>query len=93
MNLDGLNNLIRDENYINNLYDIREEMIVKNMIKLFGYTKDKSLSIMITKQIINMEDEEILFRIINMSRLVEENVILVENLWIEENNDSKIFSN
>ena len=92
MNIDGVYNLIRDDNYISNLYEIREEMIVKNTIKLFGYTKDKSLSIMITKQIINVEDNEILSRIINMSRLVEENVILVENLWIEEKDDSNIYS-
>jgi hypothetical protein len=89
-----LTKLIRNESYIYNLYDIREEMVIKNNIKLFCYTKDNNHSVVITKQIINIEsDRDLLARLVKLSKLIEDNVILVENLWIEEYEDSKDFCN
>jgi hypothetical protein len=81
MNIDSL---IRDELYLNKLYKIREETFIKNMIKLYASTIDRSLSVVITKQMINIEDDEIILRIANMSKFVKDNIILVENLWIEQ---------
>jgi hypothetical protein len=81
MNID---NLIRDDSYINKLYKIREEIVIKNTIKLYASTIDRSLSVIITKQLININDDDIILRILKMSKFIEDNVILVENMWIEE---------
>ena len=93
MNIEEINNLIRDDSYINKLYNIREETVIKNMIKLYASTIDKSQTVIITKQLINIDDDDIVLRILNMSKFIEDNVILVENMWIEESDNSIIWYN
>jgi chemotaxis regulatin CheY-phosphate phosphatase CheZ len=89
-----IQNLFRNDSYLMELYDIREAVNFSDEItKLYGYTRDKGLGVVISKQEINIQDEnditsDILKRIMFMTKFVEENIILVENIWIEENSNS-----
>jgi hypothetical protein len=84
LNTDVFQLLLRNTNYLNEFYDIKEVIDYSNFTKYFGYTKDKLLSIIVTRQALN-DDETFLERIGKMVSLIEENVILVENIWIEQN--------
>lgn len=84
-----LNNLIKDNCYLNSLYTLREEMVIGKVIRLLGSCRDSNFKVNITKQIINVNDMELVKRISVMCKLVEDNVILIENIWIEKSEESK----
>jgi hypothetical protein len=88
-----MRSLLRTSGYLNELYDIKEVVYYSNDIeKLYGCTRDKLLNVVITKQ--NLDINDVLAeRIAMMIQLVEENVILVENIWIEEINTMNNKSN
>jgi hypothetical protein len=75
---------MRNEDYLTELYDIRDEMVIGSIIKLYGDTRDSGHNVIITKQQISLNDIELITRLVKMSKLVENNIILIENIWIEE---------
>jgi hypothetical protein len=87
IDMEIINNLIRNEEYLNNTYEVKETVsFSESSFKMFACTRDKFMDVIITKgDFINNED--ILERLCAVIRLIEENVILVENIWInvEEN--------
>ena len=95
--------LIKDENYIHEQYYIQEVVfLTEKIVKLSGFTiaKNKQIGVIITKYEIKEINREISNRIENLTKLIEENIVLVENIWIESKkhtdtksiNESKIFS-
>lgn len=88
-NYDQIENLLRDENHLYELYDIKEEVNFQNIIKLFGYTRDKYIPVIISKQDFEFENQDLFTRTTSMIKLVESNVILIENIWIEDKDTSK----
>ena len=86
--------LQRDKDYINTLYTIIKIInIDKNVDKIYGFTREKNFSIIITKiSNVSFKDNQIAEkRLILTTQLIEENIILIENLWIEET-DNGLFS-
>jgi hypothetical protein len=84
-----LTNLIRYENYLTDLYSVEEECISGNIIKLFSKAKDSGCSVVISKQQINMNDYELITRLTKLSKLIDNNIILIENIWIEESDSNQ----
>jgi hypothetical protein len=92
MREEAIENLIRNENYLHELYEIKEQINIGssnglNAEKFFGNTRDKCLNVIIFRQELPnsfFNNEMIIERIFQMTRLIEENTILVENIWIEE---------
>ena len=82
IDMDIINNLIRNEEYLNDTYEVKETVYFsESSFKMFGSTRDKFMNVIITKgEFINNDD--ILERLCGVIRLIEENVILVENIWI-----------
>jgi len=79
--------LQRDKEYINSLYKIKKKLIIdKNIEKIYGSTREKNFNIIITKiSNISFKNDQIAEkRLILITQLIEENIVLVENLWIEE---------
>ena len=79
--------LQRDKEYINSLYKIKKKLIIdKNVEKMYGSTREKNFNIIITKiSDISFKNDQITEkRLILTTQLIEENIVLVENLWIEE---------
>ena len=90
----SLYTLQRDKDYINSLYLIKKIInIDKNVDKIYGSTREKNFNIIITKiSNISFKENQIAEkRLILTTQLIEENIVLVENLWIEET-DNGIFS-
>ena len=83
------NLILRDKEYKKEIYQINEEIKHnKNMNKLYGYNKERNLNVVITK-IMNISLEEnpnFERRLLLTIKLIEENKILVENLWVEKTN-------
>ena len=81
--------VLRDRNYKGEIYHINEEIKHnKNMKKLYGYNKERNLNVVITK-IMNISLEEnpnFENRLLTTIKLIEENKLLVENLWVEKTN-------
>ena len=81
--------LLRNEKYVGNLYMIKEEVkFSKNINKIYAITKEKNFGVVITK-IINVSlvtNPNFKKRLISTVKLIEENLLLVENLWLEEIN-------
>ena len=81
--------LLRNEKYVGNLYMIKEEIkFSKNINKIYAITKEKNFGVVITK-IINVSlvtNPNFKKRLISTVKLIEENLLLVENLWLEEIN-------
>jgi hypothetical protein len=81
--------LLRNEKYVNNLYMIKEEVkFSKNINKIYAITKEKNFGVVITK-ILNVSlvsNPNFKKRLISTVKLIEENLLLVENLWLEEIN-------
>lgn len=90
-------NLMRNEDYLSELYIIKEaNTFTSNVTKLYGCTKDKMLNVIISKQELNLiegEENILLDRIEMMIKLIEDNIILVENIWIEENSYQNSMNN
>jgi leucyl-tRNA synthetase len=84
----NLSNLIRNDTYLLKLYDIKEEAVIGNNIVLLCCSRDCNINVIINKQKINLNDFDLAERILKLSKLIEENVILVENLWIEESKEN-----
>ena len=81
--------LQREKEYINSLYIIKKVLSIdKNREKLFGITKEKNFNVIITKiSNISFRNNPISQkRLIITTQLIEENIVLIENLWIEEIN-------
>ena len=81
--------VLRDRDYKKEIYHINEEIKHnKNMKKLYGYNKERNLNVVITK-IMNISLEEnpnFENRLLTTIKLIEENKLLVENLWVEKSN-------
>lgn len=89
--------LIRNSNYIKELYDIKEEVtFTSNITKLYAHTRDKGLGIVISKInsiTLSQDNTELIERIIKTVQMIDEDLILVDNLWLEKilnKNHSKI---
>jgi len=81
--------LQREKEYINSLYTLKKVLTIdKNREKLFGVTKEKNFNVIITKITnISFKNNPISQkRLIITTQLIEENIVLIENLWIEETN-------
>lgn len=77
-----LESLIRHEDYLEDTYEIKETICFSgSYIKTFAQTKDKEMNVVITRAEIYRRDD-ILERLCMMIKLIEENIILVENVWI-----------
>ena len=79
--------LQRDKEYINSLYILKKSIsIEKNLEKIYGSTREKNFNVTITKY----SNKSFKYNSIEYSRLksttelIEENTVLVENLWLEE---------
>ena len=90
----SFNLILRDKEYRKEIYHINEEIKHnKNMTKLYGYNNERNLNVVITK-IMNISLEEnpnFEKRLLLTIKLIEENKLLVENLWVEKNK-SNIFT-
>ena len=89
-----LEKLLKDENYLHEQYYIQDVIfLTQKIVKLSGYTisKNKQIGVVITKY--EIKDREIKNRIENLLKLVEDNVIIVENIWIESKNQSLYIKN
>ena len=83
----SLYTLQRDKDYINSLYVLKNTIIIdKNVEKMYGKTKEKNLNVIITKisNICFKNNAATEKRLISTTQLIEENIVLVENLWLEE---------
>ena len=86
-NFNCLYTLQRDKDYINSLYIIKKIISIdKNVEKIYGITKEKNYNVIITKvsNISFQNNQNVERRLALTTQLIEENSILVENLWIEE---------
>ena len=95
LNNDFFYSLLRDQDYINTLYITKESITYsKNIEKIYGYTKERNLNIIITKIIdISFKSNQALQkRLITITKLIENNLLLLENLWLEESEKSDIYS-
>ena len=86
----NIENLIRDHQYIIDHYDIREgifyfysEINFTNTKKYFGFTKNNIQNIIITEQFISEFNQEFAERIEFLIALIDSDIVLVENTWIE----------
>ena len=83
----SLYTLQRDKNYINSLYNLIKVITIdKDIEKIYGLTREKNLNVIITKiSNISFKNNPIAEkRLICTTHLIEENIVLVENLWLEE---------
>ena len=79
--------VLRDNNYIKDLYLMHDQIKhSKNMYKLYGYNKERKLNVVITKlmNISLKENPNFEKRLLTTIQLIEENQILIENLWLEK---------
>ena len=80
--------VLRNKEYKNEIYKINEKIKKNNnMKKLYGYNKERNLNVVITK-IMNIslkENPNFEKRLLIAIKLIEENKLLVENLWAELN--------
>ena len=87
----SFNLVLRNKEYKTEIYKINEEIKHnKNMSKLYGYNKERNLNVVITK-IMNIslkENKNFEKRLLITIKLIEENRLLVENLWIEKINSN-----
>ena len=87
-NISFIYSLLRDKDYINSLYFIKKSILIeKNIEKIYALTQEKNFSVIITKYSnISFKYNSIEFlRLKSTTELIEENIVLVENLWLEEN--------
>ena len=81
--------ILRPQEYKDEIYKINEEIKQNiNSSKLYGYNIERKLNIVITKvmNIYQKENSNLLKRLLTTIKLIEENNLLVENLWIEKIN-------
>ena len=83
-----LNYLLRSNDYIHSLYNIYNVLSLNEKIeKIFALTKNKNYSIIITKYQ-NFDLNNNINRIKTIINLIENNIILIENIWLEKNYNS-----
>ena len=85
--------LLRDKEYINSLYFIKKSITIeKNIEKIYATTRERNFNVIITKYSnISFKYKSIEYsRLKSTTELIEENIVLVENLWLEENNEENI---
>ena len=79
--------LQRDKEYINSLYILKKSIAIeKNIEKIYGSTREKNFNVIITKYSNkSFKNNSIEYtRLKSTTELIEENTVLVENLWLEE---------
>lgn len=82
-----IQSLLRNNQYIHSLYNIKEEIpFSKTTSKIYAFTKEKNFSVVITKEtnITTLLEQSFQARLSASVKLIEQNLLLVENLWIEE---------
>ena len=85
--------LLRDKEYINSLYFIKKSITIeKNIEKIYATTRERNFNVIITKYSnISFKYKSIEYsRLKSTTELIEENIVLVENLWLEENSEENI---
>ena len=90
----SLYTLQRYKDYINSLYILKKVITIeKNIEKIYGSTREKNFNVIITKITnISFRDNPIIEKRLKLTtQLIEQNIILVENLWIEEI-DNELFT-
>ena len=84
--------IIRKPEYKKDIYNMTEEIKQnENLYKLYGHNKERNLNIVITK-VMNISEKENPFfskRLLITIKLIEENKLLVENLWLEKLQNNK----
>ena len=86
-NENSLNIIMRDPQYKKEIYQIKEEIKQnENLYKLYGNNLERNLNVVITKVINISEKDNPNFpkRLLTTIKLIEENKLLVENLWLEK---------
>jgi len=86
-----IDKLLKEEGYLIQSYYVKELIsFTEEYVKLTGWTKEKHREVDITKYEIKEINREILMRIEDLINLVEDDKILVENVWIEQSHSSNI---
>jgi len=86
-----IDKLLKEEGYLIKSYDVKELItFTEELVKITGWRKDEHTEVDITKYEIKEINREILIRIEDLINLVEDDKILLENVWIELSNSSKI---
>ena len=88
--------LQRDKEYLNSLYILKKLIsLEKNIEIIYGSTREKNYNVIITKYSnISFKYNSIeQIRLKLTTELIEENIILVENLWIEETEENSFIYN
>jgi len=95
--------LYKNKDYIDSVYEIKEGTfnLCMNFIiiyilevkyltrkKLYGYTKNKMLSVVITEEILP-KSISILRRIEELIKLIDNDLVLIENIWLDVTDKSK----
>ena len=83
----SLDFIIRDQQYKKEIYHIKEEIKQnENLYKLYGNNKERNLNVVITKvtNISESEKQTFIQRLLTTIKLIEENKLLIENLWVEK---------
>ena len=88
----SLNFLIREPEYKKEIYQIKEEIKQnENLYKLYGINIERNLNVIITKvtNVSEKENPNFIKRLLITIKLIEENKLLVENLWLEKMNSKE----
>ena len=88
----SLDFLIREPEYIKEIYQIKEEIKQnENLYKLYGINTERNLNVIITKvtNVSEKENPNFIKRLLITIKLIEENKLLVENLWLEKMNSKE----
>ena len=83
----SLDFIIRGQQYKKEIYYIKEEIKQnENLYKLYGNNRERNLNVVITKVTNISENEKQIFiqRLLTTIKLIEENKLLIENLWVEK---------
>ena len=87
--------LLRDKEYINSLYLIKKSILIdKNIEKIYGLTREKNFVVIINiYSNISLKYNSVeCLRLKSTTELIEENTVLVENLWLEETEENNIYN-
>ena len=88
----SLDFLIREPEYKKEIYQIKEEIKQnENLYKLYGINTERNLNVIITKvtNVSEKENPNFIKRLLITIKLIEENKLLVENLWLEKMNSKE----
>ena len=81
----SLDFIIREPEYKKEIYQIKEEIKQnEHLYKLYGINIERKLNVIITKvtNISENENPNFIKRLLITIKLIEENKLLVENLWL-----------